>query len=35
MRPILLCLLLCCALTACGSKGNLYIPEQQYPQSSK
>jgi predicted small lipoprotein YifL len=35
MRPILLGLLLCCALTACGSKGNLYIPEQQYPQSSK
>lgn len=35
MRPILLCLLLCLALTACGSKGGLYLPEQQYPQSSK
>lgn len=26
--------LLCLMLSACGTKGPLYIPEQQYPQDS-
>jgi predicted small lipoprotein YifL len=25
---------ICCALNSCGTKGPLYIPEQQYPQPS-
>ena len=28
-----LSLLACCSLTACGTKGPLYIPEQRYPQA--
>ena len=27
-------ILICLTLTACGTKGPLYIPEQQYPQPS-
>lgn len=34
MRVILLTILLCLTLTACGSKGPLYIPEKQYPQGN-
>jgi predicted small lipoprotein YifL len=34
MRLILLGLLLCLTLTACGSKGPLYLPEKQYPQGN-
>jgi predicted small lipoprotein YifL len=26
--------LLCCLLAGCGTKGPLYIPEQQYPQNN-
>ena len=29
---ILLLAAICCALNSCGTKGPLYIPEQQYPQ---
>lgn len=25
---------ICCALNGCGTKGPLYIPEQQYPQDT-
>lgn len=32
MRLILLSIVLCLAVTACGAKGPLYIPEKQYPQ---
>ncbi|NOT68657.1 MAG: lipoprotein [Methylophilaceae bacterium] len=32
MRLLSLCLLICLTLAACGIKGPLYIPEQQYPQ---
>jgi predicted small lipoprotein YifL len=32
MRLISFCLLICLGLAACGTKGALYIPEQQYPQ---
>ncbi|MBL8506448.1 MAG: lipoprotein [Methylobacillus glycogenes] len=32
MRPCLLILLSCLILAACGTKGDLYIPERQYPQ---
>lgn len=37
MQKNLVCLLLaaiCSMLTACGTKGPLYIPEQRYPQAS-
>jgi len=34
MRAILLCIVLSLTVTACGSKGPLYIPEQQYPQGN-
>ena len=33
MRVILLSILLCLTMTACGTKGPLYIPEKKYPQS--
>jgi len=32
MRLILLILLTSLGLTACGTKGPLYLPEKQYPQ---
>jgi len=32
MRPLCLSILLCLLVTACGTKGPLYIPERQYPQ---
>lgn len=32
MRLILLILLTSLGLTACGTKGSLYLPEKQYPQ---
>ncbi|HEU4709151.1 MAG TPA: lipoprotein [Methylophilaceae bacterium] len=32
MRKLILCLLVCLFVTACGTKGELYIPERQYPQ---
>lgn len=32
MRNFLLCLLICMTVIACGTKGDLYIPEQRYPQ---
>lgn len=32
MRLFCLSILLCLLVTACGTKGPLYIPEQQYPQ---
>ncbi|NOT65756.1 MAG: lipoprotein [Methylotenera sp.] len=25
---------ICCTLSGCGTKGPLYIPEQQYPQDT-
>ncbi|MBC7787367.1 MAG: lipoprotein [Methylophilaceae bacterium] len=31
----LLAVLISLGLTACGTKGPLYIPEQRYPQDSK
>lgn len=35
MRTILLSILFCLALTACGAQGDLYLPEKQYPQSQQ
>ncbi|HOY70464.1 MAG TPA: lipoprotein [Methylotenera sp.] len=32
MRFFLLAVAFCLCLSACGTKGPLYIPEQQYPQ---
>lgn len=32
MRPCLIAMTLCLMFSACGTKGDLYIPEQQYPQ---
>lgn len=32
MRPIIFLILISLILTACGSKGPLYLPEQRYPQ---
>jgi predicted small lipoprotein YifL len=32
MRLTCLSILVCLMVTACGTKGPLYIPEQQYPQ---
>ncbi|HEX5539769.1 MAG TPA: lipoprotein [Methylophilaceae bacterium] len=32
MRILLIGLLIVLTLTACGTKGPLYIPEQRYPQ---
>lgn len=26
---------ICCALSGCGTKGPLYIPEQRYPQNAE
>jgi predicted small lipoprotein YifL len=34
MRVIILSILLGLTLTACGSKGPLYLPERQYPQGN-
>lgn len=34
MRLICLALLVCLTLAACGTKGPLYIPEQEYPQDA-
>lgn len=34
MRIVFLGILICLTITACGTKGPLYIPEQQYPQPS-
>jgi len=34
MRLILLSIVLCLTVTACGSKGPLYLPEKQYPQGN-
>ena len=34
MRNVFLGILICLTLTACGTKGPLYIPEQRYPQES-
>lgn len=34
MRLILLGIVLCLTLTACGAKGPLYLPEKQYPQGN-
>lgn len=34
MRPLILILLLCLGMTACGTKGSLYIPEKKYPQGN-
>ncbi len=31
MRLLSICLLLCLSLSACGTKGPLYIPEREYP----
>jgi predicted small lipoprotein YifL len=33
VKILLCCALFATALTACGKKGPLYIPEQQYPQT--
>ncbi|HYG32921.1 MAG TPA: lipoprotein [Methylophilaceae bacterium] len=35
MRHILLILLISLTIAACGTKGDLYIPEQQYPQPAE
>lgn len=32
---VLLFLSMCFTLNACGTKGPLYIPEQEYPQSTQ
>lgn len=32
MRHFFIFLLFCLTITACGTKGELYIPEQRYPQ---
>lgn len=32
MRKVCLGILICLTITACGTKGPLYIPEQRYPQ---
>ncbi|MDI1298858.1 lipoprotein [Methylotenera sp.] len=32
---ILLLLSVCFAMNACGTKGPLYIPEQEYPQAAQ
>jgi len=32
MRTLLIIVTMAMLLTACGTKGRLYIPEQQYPQ---
>lgn len=29
---VLFLIIACCVLSGCGTKGPLYIPEQQYPQ---
>lgn len=34
MRLILLSIILCLTVTACGAKGPLYLPEKQYPQGN-
>ncbi|MGB4811545.1 MAG: lipoprotein [Methylophilaceae bacterium] len=34
-RYFLLAIALCLSLNACGTKGPLYIPEQQYPQPAE
>lgn len=34
MRAILISILFCLALSACGSKGDLYLPEKTYPQGN-
>jgi len=34
-KKTLLLLAVCFALNACGTKGPLYIPEQQYPQPTQ
>lgn len=35
MRLILLSIVLCLTVTACGAKGALYLPEKEYPQGQK
>jgi predicted small lipoprotein YifL len=35
MRPIIFLILTHLLLTACGSKGPLYLPEQRYPQTQQ
>lgn len=35
MRIFFLSLLVCLTVTACGTKGPLYLPEKQYPQKSE
>lgn len=35
MRHLCLSILLCLLVTACGTKGPLYIPERQYPQDAQ
>lgn len=34
MRAILLMIVFCLTVAACGTKGPLYIPEKQYPQNT-
>jgi len=34
-KKLILFLLTCLALEACGTKGPLYIPERQYPQPTQ
>lgn len=34
MRAILLTIMFCLTVAACGTKGPLYIPEQKYPQDA-
>lgn len=34
VRAILIGIILCLTLSACGTKGPLYLPEKQYPQPS-
>jgi predicted small lipoprotein YifL len=34
MRLLLLSIILCLTVAACGSKGPLYLPEKQYPQGN-
>jgi predicted small lipoprotein YifL len=35
MRQLLLLLLMSLTISSCGTKGDLYIPEQQYPQPAE
>lgn len=35
MHRLIFCLLICLTVVSCGTKGDLYIPERQYPQPAQ